>query len=551
MSGPGTPTNDPVPVLIVGAGLVGLSMSLFLARLGVPHLVVERRATTSLQPRARGVNPRTMELFRAAGVEDRIRATASAQLLADNDGVLAMSSLAGAELGRFDATYLGGPGRPRDSITSPTDWCLCDQDELEPVLLRAVREAGVDVRFGTELISFRQDPAGVRALLRTPGGDARSVSAAYLVAADGAGSSVRTALGVPMSAGRTSGHYMNISFRADLRRPLRGRRFLLSYVLNGNVVGALVPIDNSQRWLLHVPFDPRDGDPADQFPPERCRRLVRAAAGIPDVDVDIVDARPWEAASRVADRLRDARVFLVGDAAHVMPPTGAFGSNTGIQDAHNLAWKLAAVLSGAAGPGLLASYEQERLPVAGLTVRQAALRSRDRRRLAGAATREPEGIVPDDVVAFGARYASAAVVEDVADSPGPGWEYVLTGRPGTRGPHVRLSGGHCASTLDLVSSPSPVLLCAPGSPWPSAAQRVSERLGVTLPTHTIGWGGQFTDPDGDFLSAYGISAAGAVLVRPDGVVAWRVSNPESTSLAPRLAAAVRSLLAREESMAVD
>ncbi|MFE1753265.1 FAD-dependent oxidoreductase [Streptomyces anandii] len=512
-----------VPVLVAGAGLGGLSTALFLSLHGVPCLVVERHRGMSPHPRARGINPRAMELMRAAGLEAEVRATESARALAGNSGVLAAQSLAGHQLGALHEQYFMDV-RTDLSALSPTGWCLCHQDEFEPVIRRRAEELGARFAYFTELESFTQDADGVTARLRDrESGEVRTVTAGHLVGADGPGSPVRRTLGIGFEGPGTTGHFLNVHFEADLAEQLGERRFIMCYTFNDTVRGALMPLDNSRRWLLHVVFDPAAEDPSS-FDEARCRELVRGAAGVPDLEVKVLGAIPWEAAGRTATAFSSGRVFLVGDAAHVMPPSGAFGSNTGVQDAHNLAWKLAAVLRGEAGPGLLDSYDPERRPVCAATVEQAVLRSKDRPRLA---EKEPAPANPaihaDPEIWFGWRYRSAAVLPGPGDPETEGvWVADPRGLPGTRAPHVVLTrDGREISALDLFTR-TPVLLAGPdGAAWEKAGRAAAERAGLTLDVLRVGGDGALGDPSGAWGPAYGVGAEGAVLVRPDGVVAWR------------------------------
>ncbi|WP_219825156.1 FAD-dependent oxidoreductase [Streptomyces roseicoloratus] len=513
-------------VLVVGGGIAGLSAAVFLAQQGVDCLLVERRSELSGHPRARGVHPRAMELMRAAGVEDELRGTPSARILAGNSGVVAARSLAGPELGVLDEKYVMDVGADLGSL-SPTGWCLCHQGELEDVLRGRAERLGVALRFSTELVSFTQNGAGLTALVRDRAtGAERTIEARYLVAADGARSGVRETLGVPFD-GETLGHYLNIHFRADLTEPLAGRRFLMCHTANDELRGALMPLDNASDWLLHVAYDPRTEDP-ESFTEERCAALVRAATGVPGLRPRIRSVSPWDGAARTAGRFRDGRVFLVGDAAHVMPPSGGFGSSTGIQDAHNLAWKLAAVLDGWAGEPLLDSYDEERRPICRATVEQAALRSKDRPRLTGRTGERPPvhpGIVEDAQVWLSWRYRSSAVTPwDEGVLPGHGvWSAENDGRPGGRAPHLRLRrGGAELSVLDLFGD-RPVLLTGPDNrAWQQAARAVAHELGLPLTVHGIG--AELIDVDDRWPESYGVTAQGAVLVRPDGVVAWRCAD---------------------------
>ena len=530
-------TAEHTDVLIAGGGLAGLASALFLREQGVRCLLAERHPGTSIHPRARGVNVRTMEILRSTGLEPAIRATLSAQALRDNTGIVMARSLAGESLGELQRSYVEESLGDLATL-SPTGWCLCDQDELEPVLREAATARGADVRFGTELVSWEDGGDSVHAVLADAAGTT-AVQARYLVAADGAASPIRSRLGIGMTGPGTLAYYMNIYFRADLTEPLGDRRFILCYIAGPNVMGALLPVNNTDRWLLHIPFDPIAGG-RELFPRERCAELIRAAAGLPDLDLDVVDVLPWEAAGRTADQFRSGRVFLAGDSAHLMPPTGAFGSNTGIQDAHNLAWKLGAVLRGDASPALLDSYDAERRPVVAATVEQAVLRSKDRPRSVQAARRKASpAIRPDNMVIFGYRYG--------LDGAEPGWDYPPTGEPGSRAPHVTLRrGDRELSVLDLFG-PGFTLLCgAAGTAWADAAFALGSQLGQGLAVHRIGsspGSGDAWAPDGAWHAAYGVGPDGAVLVRPDGFITWRCpaapADPEAA-----LASALSAALAR-------
>jgi hypothetical protein len=253
-----------------------------------------------------------------------------------------------------------------------------------------------------------------------------------------------------------------------------------------------------------------------------CVRYVREALGAPDLPVEIEDVQQWNAAAEWAERLQTGRILLAGDAAHVMPPTGGYGGNTGVHEAHNLAWKLAYVLDRRADPGLLDTYEPERLPVARLTVQQAYTRYVTRLDpTLGTDGLDP--LVDDAQIDLGYRYRSAAISPDGAPDDGADWEdpHHPTGRPGFRAPHVPLRrAGTELSTLDLIDR-DPVLLTGPGgASWVDASTRASSELSTRLEVHRIG-ASDLSDPHGRFTEAYGVDPAGAALIRPDGFVAWR------------------------------
>lgn len=517
---------DRVPVLVVGGSLVGLSASLFLGRLGVRHLLVEKHAGTSTHPRGRGNNVRTMELFRTAGVADAIREAAS--VLADNHGILQAESFTG---GREEWLFREiDPGGALARF-SPTGWCLCSQNDLEPVLLRHTRGMGADVRFGTELVSFEQDGEGVSAEVRDrQTGAARTVRAGYLIAADGPRSPARERLGIGQSGPGDLFHNVSITFRAKrLASVIGDRRFIACYLTNPAADGALLPVDNAENWVFHAPWRPDTGETLDDFTDERCTAHIRTATGVPDLEIEITGKAPWHAAQRVADRYRGGRVFLAGDSAHEMSPTGAFGSNTGIQDAHNLVWKLAAVLGGWAGPGLLDTYEDERRPVAEATSARATARSAEHRH-PGYAVVPGAGRQGNVLgVALGYRYPRGAVAGADPRQPVVPERFEARGEPGSRAPHMWLRHGtDRVSALDLYEK-SLVLLTddSPGGDaWKAAARQVAGRLAVPLECHRVGSSGDLVcDADGGgWAAAHGTGEGGAVLVRPDGFVAWRAQS---------------------------
>ncbi|GAA2484560.1 hypothetical protein GCM10010406_21030 [Streptomyces thermolineatus] len=537
-------TDDRVPVLVVGGSLVGLSTSLFLGRLGIRNLLVEKHATTSHHPRGRGNNVRTMELFRTAGVEGDIREAAS--VLAGNHGILQAHSLTGT-----DAEWLFKEMDPdgRLALISPSGWCLGSQNDLEPVLLRHAADLGADIRFGTEMVSFEQDADGVTAeLLDRASGERRTVRADYLVAADGPRSPVRKRLGIGQTGPGALFHNVSVTFRAKgLADVVGDRRFIACYITNPEAEGALLPVDNAENWVFHAPWHPEDGEELEDFTDERCAQHIRAAVGVPDLEVEITGKAPWHAAERVADHYGSGRVFLAGDSAHEMSPTGAFGANTGIQDAHNLAWKLAAVIDGWAGPGLLDTYEAERRPVARATAERASGRSAEHSHPGYEAVPGVGRQGNVMAVVLGYRYTSGAVVGVDPSLPAVPEQFRPAAEPGCRSPHMWLRrGGERLSTLDLYERVPVLLTGAGGAAWQEAAQRVAERLGVPLEVHRVGEGPgcDLAPEDGaDWAKVHRAADDGAVLVRPDGFMAWR---SESAAEDPEriLTEVLRSLLNR-------
>ncbi|MGW6710675.1 FAD-dependent oxidoreductase [Streptomyces sp. NPDC054956] len=513
-----------VPVLVVGGSLVGLSTSLFLSRHGIRHMVVEKHAGTSDHPRGRGINARTMELFRVAGAEGAIRQAAS--VLENNMGILQTDSLLGGE-----HKWLVKAIDPSGALAkfSPTAWCVCSQNNIEPILAAQSRAQGADVRFSTELMSFDQDATGVNALVKDrKTGEHLTVRADFLIAADGPRSPVREQLRIAQTGSGELFHNVSVTFRSRrLLEVLGDLRFIVCYLMKPGADGALLPVDNDTQWVFHAPWHPDRGETLEDFTEERCIEQIRAAIGVPDLDVEIGGKAPWHAAERIAERYSSGRVFLAGDAAHEMSPTGAFGSNTGIQDAHNLAWKIAAVLDGSAGIGLLDTYGAERLPVALATAQRASARS---------AEHSHPGYVPPPTMSGGPgsgvlttamayAYPCGAMVGGDPDRPVIPEGMRMKGDVGTRAPHMWLTrpDGERISTLDLYER-SFVLLSGAGTPWSAAAERVAERLSAKLDAYAIGSGpgaDLVQEAGADWVEVHELTEAGAVLVRPDGFVAWR------------------------------
>ncbi|MFH9705884.1 FAD-dependent oxidoreductase [Streptomyces luteogriseus] len=526
------PHTISVPVLIVGGSLVGLSTSLFLGRLGVPHVLVERHAGTSIHPRGRGNNVRTMELFRVAGVENGIKDAAAT--LAVNHGILQAPTLVG-DAGEWlfrDIDPGGGLAR-----FSPSAWCLCSQNDLEPVLLDHARAHGGDLRFSTELMSFDSDPTGVTAVVKSrETGEHTTIRADYLVAADGPRSPVREQLGITQSGPGDLFHNVSLTFRSRRLADVVGdRHFIVCYLTNPEADGALLPVDNRENWVFHAPWHPENGESLEEFTDERCVEHIRRAVGVADLDVEITGKAPWHAAQRVARSYRSGRVFLAGDSAHEMSPTGAFGSNTGIQDAHNLAWKLAAVVDGWAGEELLDTYDAERRPVAEATSARAAARSAEHSHPGFAAPPGAGGGGPQKGilnVALGYRYPQGAVVGADPAVPVVPERLDLSGEPGSRAPHLWVRrGDERLSTLDLYER-SLVLLSDAAEPneWHEAAVRLADKLSLPLRSYRVGAGAHadlVPDDDTDWAERHGTGPGGAVLVRPDGFVAWRSQGREA------------------------
>ncbi len=543
-----------VPVLIVGAGPVGLSTSLLLSHHGIRSLLVEQHPGTSIYPKARMINCRTLEIFRQIGMEDAVHEIA----IPHTRNFVGAISLAGKELFRSPIeTLIPEPVRE----WSPTWGCTSTQDVLEPVLLaQARRLEPAQIRFSTQLVSFEQNNEYVLAtLVHRPSGRVSQVRARYLVAADGSQSPVREALGIRMLGQPVLAYRVDVLLQADLSPWVGEREINICLITNPEAAGLLL-YNGGKRWRYTAFYDPDRGQRPEDFTPEHCRQLIRTAVGVPDLAVEVGDISPWNDAALVAERFSDRRAFLAGDATHVMSPTGGFGMNVGIQDAHNLAWKLAAVLKGWGTPALLASYEAERMPVSRLMVEQMA-RNVGSLRVANAggsgsspsqgASQPPAGrpeLPREHGLVFGASYASPVIVPDGSapvEVANPVTDYAPNARPGSRAPHVWLerAGGRC-STLDLFGREFVLLAGAKGQNWCDAATAVSGLYGVPIQAFRVGPGADVADPGQTWARTYGIEEDGAVLVRPDGYVAWRCATAKGESIS-EIELALKVALARQ------
>lgn len=530
-------SSEHVPVLIVGGGIVGLSASLFLSRQGVRSLLVERHAGTSIHPRSRGVNGRTMELYRELGLDEKVRAAGAD--LAPSMGIYSGKTLKEViePMERESKRGFPGGGGPLAEV-SPTSASRGTQDRVEPVLLEAAREFGGDLRFRTELLTFEQDAEGVTATVcERDSGNEYTLRADYMLAADGAGSRIRQTLGASVSGSGSPGFLLNILFQADLREFVRDREFSMCLIERPEVRGLFTSINNSDLWVFHLSYDPEKGEKPEDFPPERIKELLHLALGMPEIEITLKSILPWESAVRVADRFQHGRIFLAGDAAHQMPPWGGQGANSGIADAHNLAWKLALVLKGQAAPELLATYDLERHPVGYAAAVESGKRAGERGllrvssflprlgKLFGRNARFIVGIFFIlgwksffKLMGYSYQYSSQAVVPDKQR----GKFIIPDGRPGTRAPHVWLERqGQRISSLDLFGTGFVLLAGSEGADWGKAARIVAKRLGIDLSAYLIGPTGELQDPEHKWLKKTGLSERGALLVRPDGFVAWR------------------------------
>lgn len=503
--------DEQVPVLIVGGSLVGLTASTLLGHHGVPHILVERHSGTAIHPRAASFHQRTLEIFRSVGLEEDVEHAAAHEFVQDG-GIMSVETLGGKELAWFYHSFNEGV-----EDLSPTRRLFITQIGLEPVLRKRADALGADLRFATELVSFAQDNEGIVATLRPRnGGQERRVGAQYLIAADGAHSPVRQKLGIPMEGRGEIAQCATIYFRADVRWLLRGRNLSVVYVNQPRLLAFFRFTITGDAGFLAVfaTFDEngrRDTLLDQELSLETCANLVRAALGVEgDYPVSIENVQPWTATAATAASFRSGNVFLAGDAAHVMPPTGGFGGNTGVADVHNLAWKLAMVIQGRAGPALLDSYDEERRPFADLTVEQAYRRYVERVD-PSLPSDDLASNIADTAIELGVVYRSRAIVPDGAIEGLTEPPERPSGRPGARLAHCRLDDDKSLSTVDLAGHGFALLAGPDGKDWIEAGEADGSLRCFGLQSH-------------DTANLLGVNRSGAMLVRPDGIIGWRCGN---------------------------
>lgn len=549
----GQAQNEEADVVVIGAGPVGCAIALQLGRLGITTALFERRSGLSRHPKAGGIHARTMEIFRQWSLADRIREVSRGVLQpgARAAGFAWMTRLNGIELGRVEF------GSPADlelwSTYSPEGPCFCGQDLYEPILFEGVgKYPTVRTEFGrrAQFVAQDEESVFVNVLDEETGRLEKTIRARYLIAADGVRSPTRHALGIGESGFGAFGNSINVQFRADLEKHRAGRHYGLFWVVNAETQGALGWRRQTNRWSYNFEAAP-DEDPAS-YTKERCRDLIRRAVGDPTVDIDITSILHWKHDQAVTDKWRVGRVFFTGDSAHRFPPHGGFGMNSGVQDSVNLAWKLDLALHGQADDALLDTYEVERKPVAEFNGEQCLENTRRmeetgwllrdpgsladiekdslegralRARISEAIPRQREQFYSQGQQ-FGTIYRSLAVIPDGSEPElSTVSDYRITAHPGARAPHLwlRERDGREFSTVDLFYDGFVVLSGPEGHRWRSAVEQISASRNLRLSAHLIGAGGDFSErPDQKPLTeVYGIDSDGAVLVRPDGHVAFR------------------------------
>jgi putative polyketide hydroxylase len=528
--------NKSIPVLIVGGGLTGLGAALFLLKHGVKPVLIERRASTSIHPRARGFDVRTMELFRELQLDQAIveagKALAPAWGLHQGESLVEI--LKNVEPAKLKVNHpINFPGLEKLAAMSPVAGARCTQDLSEPILLQAAQERGADIRFNTKLLSFTQSNDGVTALIQdTITGKEQTITCAYMIGADGAGSPVRKALQAATSGHGSYGHLLNVYFEAELGSLVKGREFSICRIAQPGLDGILTSINNSDKWVFHLYYDPARGERPEDYTHERLEKLLQQMLGMPQLQVRIISVLPWQPTVSVVNDMQHGRVLLAGDAAHQMTPYGGKGAATGVQDVQNLSWKLALVLQQQAGEELLHTYSSERQPVGRQVAEMSGALADDKglldipkfMKLVSASATEynlDKMITMVGLPDF--RYASSAIINNEQE----GEPALLSGQPGTRIPHVWLQKEPTpVSTLDLATQHVTLITDEAGEAWQWAAEVVREQLQITLPVYTM----KKEEPAYDaWKEITRLQDGEVILVRPDGFVAWRQTLPATNA----------------------
>jgi 2-polyprenyl-6-methoxyphenol hydroxylase-like FAD-dependent oxidoreductase len=512
------PLED-VPVTIVGGGPVGLSMALALSRRGIASRVLELKSTTTDHPKARGVWVRAMEIFRQWGVYEPIRARG---LPDDSHSMVFMDGLE-KELGRSAPEPFNDESPARKSIVA--------QDAVEEALVAKLQDhPDADICWLTEFVGAEELVSGVRITARNlQTGKELSWLSTYLIGADGGTRVVAKIAGIEHEGPPVMAVLSNVYFKADLS----------AYKSVHNAAGLyFVPIDptdavlgllntnGADRWLwvsrIGAETDERERPLTQEETVSKLRKMMRK----PDLPIQIINEGIWRMTRRIAKTFSKGRFFLVGDAAHRFPPHGGFGMNSGIQDVHNLAWKIAFALRGIASKALLDSYDIERRPIAHANADMAMINlGRFPRVLEAASSGDTDRLrfwlldaanhTNSVGHTLGFVYDAGALVPDGTTRPpySPRY-YYPTDRPGSRFPHFWLDAAQTQSSIDLFDRDLVLVHGPEAHAWGSAAAEVSQRLSIPIVVHRLA----APDPK----QGLAIGARGAVLVRPDGIVAWRI-----------------------------
>lgn len=574
-------------VLIVGAGPAGAAAAALLSTYGMSNIMVNKYTGVANSPRAHITNQRTMEVLRELGLEDEAKAWSMPQEMMGT--TVWATSLAGREFGRLRTWYTEPRMKAEHDLAAATSICDLPQDRLEPILVTAAGLRGTTYSTNTEFLRFVQDADGVTSTLRDKlTGTEYEIRSRYLIGADGGRSTIVEQLGLPIEGEMGEGGNINVVFKADLSHLVEHRPADMFWLIQpgtghaGMGLGVIRMIQPYKRWMATWGYDPAEGTPdlTDELGVQIAHQLI----GDDSVDVEIESVSLWSVNHmNVTDNMA-GRVFVAGDAAHRHTPMHGLGSNTSIQDSFNLAWKLAAVLKGQAGPGLLETYRDERVPVARhlvdrvhrtldvvppmfMALRLPPTADRAAYEAALAALEEPteDGAAMraalDDAIQgtspiFASHgmemnqfYESAAVVTDGAVAPQPERDpefwYFRSTFPGRHVIHAWVTRDQRpVPIIDLVGKGRFTVLTgvSGGATWREAAAKAVAEYGIDVAVVTIGRGGDYEDSWGTYAADSEVAEDGALLVRPDHIIGWRAED--SAEASTRLTQALGQILAR-------
>jgi 2,4-dichlorophenol 6-monooxygenase len=577
-------------VLIIGTGPAGSASAALLSSYGVENMVINRYRWLANSPRAHITNQRTMEVLRDLGAEVEGEAYMHAtpnDLMGNN---VFCTSLAGEELGRLPTWGTHPLSAAEHALSSPTRMNDLPQTFMEPLLFKTACSRGTQSRMSTEYLRHVQDDDGVTTtVLDRLTGKEMTIRSKYLIGADGGNSLVADHAGIPLEGQMGVAGSINLLCKVDLSKYVAHRPSVLYWVMQpgsnvgGIGMGVVRMIRPWNEWLIIWGYD--ISQPRPELTEAEAKAIIRSLVGDDDLEIDLTGISYWTVNNVYATHMQNARVFVMGDAAHRHPPSNGLGSNTSIQDAFNLAWKLAMVLKGQAGHRLLETFSQERAPIAKQIVTRAnksipefgpifeALgmdgsmdHAKIEANMAARGDATPDGAKRREAlraaiaykkyefdahgVEMNQRYSSAAVETDGQTAPAfdkdAELHYHPTTCPGARLPHVWVwdKAGHKVSTLDLTGKGRfTILTGVGGEPWAEAAASVGKALGLDIRVHTIGPRSGIRDHAGDWARASEIGDAGCLLVRPDHHVAWRAHDMTRTPVAD-LTRVLTAILAR-------
>jgi 2,4-dichlorophenol 6-monooxygenase len=567
-------------VMVIGTGPAGGAMSALLATQGVETFVINRYRWLANTPRAHITNQRTMEVLRDLGKDVEAEAYMHAtdqDLMGEN---VFCVSLAGEELGRMKSWGKHPNSRAEHHLSSPTFMNDLPQTFMEPLLFKTACSRGAQARMSCEYVSHVQDGDGVTVTVKDRLADKNfTVRCKYLIGADGGNSLVAEHAGLPFEGKMGVGGSINIQIRADLSKFVAHRPSVLYWVMQpgadvgGIGMGVVRMVRPWNEWLIIWGYDINQPAPeiSEEFAKSVCHQLI----GDSTVPIEVIGTSTWTVNNMYATHMQKDRVFIMGDAAHRHPPSNGLGSNTSIQDAFNLAWKMALVLKGKAS--------QERTPIARQIVSRAnksigefgpifqALgmdggvdhvkiqRNMDARCDTGTEAEAQRDALRKAIafkkyefdchgIEMNQRYASSAVIADSSKAPDDDVDmelhYVPTTRPGARIPHVWVfdHAGKQHSTLDITGQGAFTLMTSiGGEAWVDAAKKLAKSKGITINTRVIGPRRDYEDHTGDWARAREIADTGCLLVRPDQHVAFRAMKA-SVDAEKELTSALNSIL---------